>query len=183
VSSNQRFKDEQTFVAGAISRTHRVEYWPRGLICQDRVAVSEATEAMERNIHNEQNIDRPLRGARVLVVEDDALVLMELESILQDAGAETVACCRNVKDGLAAVEQKPPAAAILDVNIGRRAIAPVARRLAHCGTPFLFYTGEMENESALAEWPGHLVLTKPERPATIVAAVAHLLEHAGVEQD
>ena len=67
---------------------------------QDHVAVSEAGEAMERNIHNEQNIDRPLRGARVLVVEDDALVLMELESILQDAGAETVACCRNVNDGL-----------------------------------------------------------------------------------
>jgi DNA-binding response OmpR family regulator len=138
---------------------------------------------MERNMHDAQNADRPLRGARVLVVEDDALVLMELESILQDAGAETVACCRNVNDGLAAVEQKPPAAAILDVNSGRRTIASVAGRLAHCGTPFLFYTGEAENESTLAEWPNHPVLTKPERPAAIVAAVAHLLEHAGVEHD
>jgi DNA-binding response OmpR family regulator len=138
---------------------------------------------MQRNIHNEQNTDRPLRGARVLVVEDDALVLMELESILQDAGAETVACCRNVSDGLTAVEQKPPAAAILDVNSGRRLIGPVARRLARCGTPFLFYAGEVENESTLAEWPDHPVLTKPERPATIVAAVARLLEHAGVGQD
>jgi len=138
---------------------------------------------MERNMHNAQNPNRPLRGARVLVVEDDALVLMELESILQDAGAETVACCRNVNDGLTAVEQKPPAVAILDVNSGRRVIAPVARRLARCGTPFLFYAGEVENESTVAEWPGHLVLTKPERPTTIVAAVIHLLEHAGVEQD
>jgi DNA-binding response OmpR family regulator len=134
---------------------------------------------MERNSHNGQNTDRPLRGARVLVVEDDALLLMELESILQDAGAETVSCCRNVKDSLTAVEQKPAAAAILDVNSGRRVIAPVVRRLAHCGTPFLFYAGEVENESTLAEWPGHRVLTKPERPATIVAAVAHLLEHSG----
>jgi DNA-binding response OmpR family regulator len=138
---------------------------------------------MERNMHDAQNADRPLRGARVLVVEDDALVLMELESILQDAGAETVACCRNVNDGLTAVEQKPPAAAILDVNSGRRVIGPMARRLARRGTPFLFYTGEVENESTLAEWPDHLVLTKPERPATIVAAVAHLLEHAGIGRD
>ena len=141
---------------------------------------------MERS-RNQQNADRlsdkPLRGARVLVVEDDAIVLMELEAILQDAGAETVACCRNVKDGLTAVEQEPPAAAILDVNIGPRTIAPVARRLSRCGTPFLFYTGEIDNESALAEWPGHVVLIKPEQPAAIIAAVAHLLRHPHAEQN
>src|SRR6202012_1420529 len=135
--------------------------------------------------HNQPEIDRsgrPLRGARVLVVEDDAIVLMELEAILQDAGAETVACCRNVKDGLTAVEEKPLAAAILDVNIGQRTIAPVARRLTHYGTPFLFYTGEVQNESTLSEWPGHAGRTKPERPAAIIAAVAHLLGYARAAQ-
>jgi len=124
----------------------------------------------------------PLRGARVLVVEDDALLLMELESILQDAGAEIVACCRNLKDGLTALEQKPPAAAILDVRIGQGTIAPVALRLANCGTPFLFYTGQVENDPAVAEWSDHAVLTKPARPAAIVAAVADLLEHSCAEQ-
>ena len=88
---------------------------------QDHVAVSEAGEAMERNIHNEQNIDRPLRGARVLVVEDDALVLMELESILQDAGAETVACCRNVNDG-AEREGSVETAADPDIESQREAL-------------------------------------------------------------
>jgi DNA-binding response OmpR family regulator len=138
--------------------------------------------AMEQRIYNQKNTDTPLRGARVLVVEDDALLLMELESILQDAGAEIVACCRNLKDGLTALEQKPPAAAILDVRIGQGTIAPVARRLANCGTPFLFYTGQVENDPALAEWSDHAVLTKPARPAAIVAAVADLLEHSCAEQ-
>jgi len=137
---------------------------------------------MEQRIYNQKNTDSPLRGARVLVVEDDALLLMELESILQDAGAEIVACCRNVTDGLTAVEQKPLAAAILDVRIGQGTIAPIARRLSNCGTPFLFYTGQVENDPALAEWSDHTVLTKPARPAAIVAAVVHLLEHSCAEQ-
>ena len=107
---------------------------------------------------------------------------MELESILQDAGAEIVACCRNVTDGLTAVEQKPLAAAILDVRIGQGTIAPIARRLSSCGTPFLFYAGQVENDPALAEWSDHTVLTKPARPAAIVAAVVHLLEHSCAEQ-
>ena len=137
---------------------------------------------MEQRIYNQKNTDTPLHGARVLVVEDDALLLMELESILQDAGAEIVACCRNVTDGLTAVEQKPLAAAILDVRIGQGTIAPIARRLSNCGTPFLFYTGQVENDPALAEWSDHIVLSKPAQPATIVAAVALLLEHSGARQ-
>jgi hypothetical protein len=34
-----------------------------------------------------------LRGARVLLVEDDVLLLMELEAILREAGAEIAGCC------------------------------------------------------------------------------------------
>ena len=133
-------------------------------------------------IHDGKTIDMRLHGARVLVVEDDPLLLLELESILQDAGAEIVACCRNVKDGLMAVEKNGVAAAILDVRIGRTTIAPVARQLAKRGTPFLFYTGQVENDPALAEWSDHVVLSKPARPATIVAAVALLLEDSGAGQ-
>jgi len=81
-----------------------------------------------------------------------------------------------------AVEKNGVAAAILDVRIGRTTIAPVARQLAERGTPFLFYTGQVENDPALAEWSDHVVLSKPARPATIVAAVALLLEDSGAGQ-
>lgn len=137
---------------------------------------------MEPKSRNHESTNMPLRGACVLIVEDDALLLMELESILQDAGAEIVACCRNVKDGLTALEQKPLAAAILDVRIGQETIVPLARQLANRGTPFLFYTGQVENDPALVEWSDHMVLTKPARPAAIVAAVSHLLEPSRAEQ-
>lgn len=129
-------------------------------------------------IHEQKAIDLPLSGARVLVLEDDPLLLMELESILQDAGAEIIVCCRDVIDGLKAVKGNALAAAVLDVRIGRATIAPVARELAERRTPFLFYTGQVENDPALAEWSDHIILFKPAPPAVIVAAVAPLLEHS-----
>ena len=115
-----------------------------------------------------------LQGARVLIVEDDLLLLMELESILLEAGAEVAGSCRSVREGLAAADDRV-AAAILDVRVGRETIAPVARRLASRGTPFVFYTGQVQNDPELAEWLGCTVLSKPARPGTIVAALAELL--------
>jgi len=87
-----------------------------------------------------------LQGVRVLVVEDDALLLMELEEIVADAGAEVVPLCRTVADGIAAAQQDGIEAAVLDVRIGRDTIAPVARQLASRGTPFVFYrTGRLRS--------------------------------------
>jgi DNA-binding NtrC family response regulator len=116
-----------------------------------------------------------LRGARVLVVEDDALLLMDLESILAEAGAEVLANCRTVADGLAAAQQDGIAAAVLDVRIGRETIAPVAGALARRGTPFVFYTGQTGSDPALKQWQDRTIIAKPAQAKTIVAAVAALL--------
>jgi DNA-binding NtrC family response regulator len=86
------------------------------------------------------NEDRALEGLRVLIVEDDAILLMDLEQILQSAGAEIV-LCRSVSEALVALAQDRIAAAVLDFRIGHETIAPVARQLSQRGTPFIFYTG------------------------------------------
>ena len=121
-----------------------------------------------------------LHGARVLLVEDDILLLMELEAILREAGAEIAGRCRTVREALAVTDRDGVAAAILDVRVGRETIAPVARRLASRGTPFIFYTGQVESDPDLAEWTGHHVLSKPGRAGAIVAAVAEALHTAPV---
>jgi DNA-binding NarL/FixJ family response regulator len=121
----------------------------------------------------------PLQGARVLVIEDDALLLMELEAILVNAGAEVIGVCRTVPDGVAAAQQEDIAAAVLDVRIGRDTIAPVARQLASRGTPFVFYTGQVGNDPAIAEWADRVIVPKPAKAATIVSAVAGLLPRGG----
>ena len=118
---------------------------------------------------------KALKGVRLLVVEDDAILLMELEEILQDAGAEIVGRCRTVADALATVEKYGISAAVLDVRIGNTTIAPVARQLGQRGTPFFFYTGQVVSDPALEEWRDCKIVAKPAQAHAIVSAVVDLL--------
>jgi DNA-binding NtrC family response regulator len=119
----------------------------------------------------------PLKGARILVVEDDFLISMELETILSEAGAEIAGSCRTVKNALALVEREDLAAAVLDIRIGRESIEPVARQLTRRGVPFVFYTGQVDTDAIRAEWPGCRFVAKPARPPALVKAIADLLHH------
>jgi DNA-binding NtrC family response regulator len=120
------------------------------------------------------NDDRTLEGLRLLVVEDDAILLMDLEQILESAGAEIV-LCRSVADALAALAENRIAAAVLDFRIGQETIVPVARQLSQRGTPFIFYTGQLAGDLALAEWRRSAVVIKPAPARKIVAAVVEAL--------
>jgi DNA-binding NtrC family response regulator len=117
-----------------------------------------------------------LRGCRILVVEDNFFIRIDLESILHDAGADIVGPCSGIADALGALADGNVSAAILDVRLGSETVAPVARELTKKGTPFVFYSGQLNADSTLAEWPNCRILTKPALPKTIVAAVADLLE-------
>lgn len=120
--------------------------------------------------------ERALDGARVLVVEDDFLILTALDSILSDAGAEIVGLCRSVEEALPLAEEDGLTAAVLDFRLGSETVEPVAQRLAERGIPFVFYTGQVRSEATLAEWPNCKVLLKPAPTRMIVAAIAELLK-------
>ena len=116
-----------------------------------------------------------LAGARILVVEDDFLVLLEIATVLNDAGA-TVLKCATVEQALQTIAADTFAAALLDVRLGRETIAPVARKLTELGTPFAFYTGQATHEAILSQWPGARIVSKPASPVVLVNAIAELLD-------
>jgi DNA-binding response OmpR family regulator len=116
-----------------------------------------------------------LRSARVLLVEDDFIILMDLESMLGDAGAQIVGSCRTVEAALAMADRSDIDAALLDVRLGQETIAPVARILARRGIPFAFYSAQSRSESTLAEWPKSVILGKPASPTAIIGTIAGLL--------
>jgi hypothetical protein len=129
--------------AGFPARILNGKYRASCLVCTIEIALSETKGDGPQNKKN--IIDTSLNGTRVLVVEHDPFLWLELSSILQIGAVEIVACCRNVKGGLVAVEQNGLAAAILDVRLGRATIASVARELAERGTPIIFCTGQVKN--------------------------------------
>jgi DNA-binding NtrC family response regulator len=114
----------------------------------------------------------PLSGERVLVVEDDVIITVDLESVLLAAGAEIAGFGRTVTDALALVDGDQITAAILDIRLGRETVAPVARQLAERGIPFIFYSAQVDIDWIRAEWPLCKFIPKPARPRTIVNAIA-----------
>ena len=67
---------------------------------------------------------------RVLVVEDDALLAMDLEATLAEVGAVSVGLCQTLDAAIARAEADDFAVAVLDFELGSETAAPVACRLA-----------------------------------------------------
>jgi DNA-binding LytR/AlgR family response regulator len=116
-----------------------------------------------------------LKSARVLLVEDNFVILMELESTLQECGAKIVGACMTLESALHLANDGDINVALLDIRLGQDTIATVARRLARRGIPFAFYTAQTEADPSLAEWPEAIILEKPASPKAIVAALVRML--------
>ena len=84
---------------------------------------------------------RPAAARRVMIVEDEALVALVLADHLTEFGLSVVGPCANVAEATAAVEANDLDAAILDVNLGKELVYPVAELLSKRGIPFVFVTG------------------------------------------
>lgn len=117
-------------------------------------------------------------SGRVLIVEDESLVAMLLETILEDMGCTPVGPASTIDEGLAlATGAEPLDAALLDVNVAGRQVFPIAEALKARGVPFVFSTGY--GESGLSdEWRGHPTVQKPFTESAIREA---LMKAMGVE--
>ena len=115
-----------------------------------------------------------LRGLRVLVVEDEALIAFLLEDLLAELGCRVVGPAARLGAALALARDEDLDCAILDVNIGGEPVHPVAEILAERGIPFIFATGygEARGESRFGRRP---VLAKPFKPEEICDALTRLL--------
>jgi PAS domain S-box-containing protein len=86
-------------------------------------------------------VPQMLAGNRLLLVEDEALVAIDIKYMLVDFGFEVIGPCNKITDALAVVANDDVDAAILDVNVGGELIYPVAHCLMAKGVPFIFMTG------------------------------------------
>jgi len=122
---------------------------------------------------------QPLTGRRVLIVEDESLVAMLLETILEDMECIPVGPASNIDDGeVLARDTANLDAALLDVNVAGRQVFPVAEILKARGVPFVFSTGYGEG-GLPEEWRGQATIQKPFTEAAIRDA---LMKAMGVAQ-
>ncbi|MDB5365418.1 MAG: response regulator receiver protein [Rhodospirillales bacterium] len=119
-----------------------------------------------------------LTGARILLVEDEALVAMMLEDMLTDLGCVVVGPAARVDDAMLLVEGEAIDAAVLDVNLANETVFPVARALAARGVPFVFGTGYARPEM-LGDFADRPVLHKPYRSSDLSEAIRSITPREG----
>ncbi len=74
---------------------------------------------------------------RILVVEDEALVAMQLEDMLGELGHEVAASCARLDEAVATAQTVACDMAVLDINLAGQKSFPVAEALKSRGAPFL----------------------------------------------
>lgn len=124
-------------------------------------------------------VTEKLRGARVLVVDDEILIALDIGESLAEAGAEILGPCVALAPALKIVHDAAVSAAVLDIRLGHDTTEPLAMALCERGIPFLFYSGQVLLSSMKARWPSCVVLTKPAAQGALVGAVAKLLMPQG----
>lgn len=118
--------------------------------------------------------DHLLTNMRVLIVEDEMLVMMSIEDMLTDLGCTQITSVSSVEQALTAIQTHPFDAATLDVNLNGARSYAVAEALVEKGIPFAFSTGYgiRGMADAYRDWP---VLEKPFNFGQLTKVMAELL--------
>jgi two-component system, response regulator PdtaR len=102
-----------------------------------------------------------LAGARVLVVEDEFLIALEVEFLLRDFGCEVLGPVPSIAWALELLGRERPDAALLDLNLLDGVAVPVAELLASMGVPFVLVTAYAPSQIEAPSLRGVPHLGKP----------------------
>ena len=116
-----------------------------------------------------------LAGRRILVVEDEALLAMDLELALRDVGVDVVGPAATIEEGMSLLRGVAVDAAILDVDLHGRPVFPLADALRAAEVPFAFHTGHATAEELTRRYGPVPVCAKPALSETLLARLAELL--------
>jgi CheY-like chemotaxis protein len=116
-------------------------------------------------------MNRGLAGKRVLIVEDEYIVALNIATEATARGAVVVGPVGTVDDALEAIKNADVDGAILDINLRRRESFPVADALADRHVPFVFATGYAIAHDIPARHANAVVLEKPTPPGVLCCAL------------
>jgi CheY-like chemotaxis protein len=121
------------------------------------------------------DFDRALAGKRCLVLDDEFLIALDIQIILETAGA-VVTCVADADEALTQLNGgKRFDLAVIDVMLGNMATSTaVTGRLIELGIPFVFLTG-IRSDDVQARHPGVPVVEKPYVAEILMRAVGTAL--------
>jgi CheY-like chemotaxis protein len=117
-------------------------------------------------------LSKPLSGLRVLLLEDEYLIAVDVEQLCQDNGARSVAIVRSLDElDSTAVDQPDFDVAIIDLILNGASTLDFAQQLQARGLPFVFATGYTELDEVGQRFPGVPIVSKPYSSGDLLEAV------------
>ena len=118
-----------------------------------------------------QSVDSPLKGARVLILEDEFFLADDLARALRDAGGEPVGPVGTVEEAEELVDREDLDAAILDLNLRGKMASEFIERLSATDLPCLIVSGY--GDDALPDSVRNVSrVEKPISPASVLDTLA-----------
>jgi CheY-like chemotaxis protein len=112
-----------------------------------------------------------MRGKRILVVEDEFLIALDIAGALEQGGLVVIGPLASVRDALHALEHERVDGALLDANLGGEPVGRVADALLARRIPFAFVSG-YGREQLPRQHQGAPLLGKPFTAGDLLGVVA-----------
>lgn len=114
-------------------------------------------------------------GRKILVVEDDALIAMEMAERLVELGYRVLEPARSIEAAEKLIAAQRPDAALLDANLAGVSSVPLGAKLAAMGVPIAFCTGYDAIKNLPPELATAPILTKPISDDALTSILKALL--------
>jgi CheY-like chemotaxis protein len=113
----------------------------------------------------------PHERPKILVVEDEFIIALDLSETVQDLGYELEGPFEANEDAFEAIEDDMPDVAILDVFTADGEVYPLADRLVAAGVPIVFHSGHVTPDEVKARYPHAQACAKPCPPDRLIGAL------------
>jgi PAS domain S-box-containing protein len=126
-----------------------IDFGANGVTCDIELPLSDDADMSSgayrsitaRTLMEKAPSELSIRNKRILVVEDEPLVAMDLVATLEEEGCEVVGPAGSVASASTLIEQGQFDAALLDANLGGQPVDELAAALTRRNIKFAFVTG------------------------------------------
>ena len=119
-----------------------------------------------------------LLEARILIVEDEVLLAMDLEERLKREGCEVIGLASREAKALEFLERRQPDAVVLDLNLHGKVPAKLAEILVARQIPFVIVTGYGSRQFDVPALHGAPRLHKPVNMKDLIRVLSGIIRAA-----
>ncbi len=118
----------------------------------------------------------PLEGLKILIVEDEFLVAMDLTRMIRRLGAEVLGPVSTPSAATELLQTSKLDGAVMDIKLGDESSAPIAEQLRARGVPVVLTTG-YANDMLPESVAGMPMISKPYNAADFREVVTKHFSH------